>query len=167
MSETQLLSRRTLLLAAAALVAAPALAQAGVHKIDGLSIWVPSNWATRTGEDRFEAHSADEVIYLRAQIVDLPQKATLANAPLEDIIDDELDDYSLVNDRMDTTGAKPVRIIEGTGKDEGDDVHFRVVAVPASQPTQVLLAMVYAETAAFQYPANIDTMKHILSSLGS
>lgn len=158
-------SRRTILLSAAALLVAPRLARAGVTQLEGFSIWLPSNWATQTNEDRVDAHSSNEVLYLRAQVLDLPPKATLATAPLEGVIDDELDDYDLLSDQMDTTGPSPLRVVEGSGEDEGDDVVFRVVAIPGAKPTQVVLAMIYAEEDAFQYQSNRDTVARILASL--
>lgn len=160
-------SRRAILASVGALLLAPRLARAGTTQLEGFSIWVPSNWVTQTDDGQFNAHSGNEALYLRAQLLDLPPKGTLATAPLEGVVDDELDDYDVLSDNIDTSGPKPLRVMEGSGEDEGDDVLFRMVALPAAQPTQVALAMVYGEEDGFQYQSNRDTAARILASLSA
>lgn len=165
MAECIILSRRHLLVACAAVLLAPRIAHAGLNQLEDFSIWVPSNWATQTDENRFKAHSANEVIYLRAQVLEMPAKTTLLTAPLKYVIDDELDDYDIVSDRISTDGPEPMRLIEGRGKDEGDDVLFRLTAIAGAKGRTVLLAMIYAEKDAFVRPANVEIMSKILASL--
>lgn len=159
------LSRRHLLLGCAAMMLAPRIARAGLKQLEDFSISVPSNWATQTGENRFEAHSANEVIYLRAQVLDLKPKETLLTARLKDVIDDELDDYDITSDTLQTMGPEPVRVVEGRGKDEDDDVLFRVIAIAGARPNTVILAMIYAEKGAFLREANATVISKVLGSL--
>jgi hypothetical protein len=128
------------------------------------SIWVPDAWIVTQQGNRLDAHNPPDNV----QVVVAPLKdgdADLTDDDVADFVDDEIDELRVTADRQMPVGNLPARHLEGTGKDEGDDVVFRAVAIDPGGTAAVIEVLVYGEDKAMARDQVQKAVAHILRSL--
>jgi hypothetical protein len=128
------------------------------------SIWLPNPWIVTQQGDRVVAHNPSDTV----QVIAGPLKdhdADLTDEDVADFVDDEIDDMRVTADRQMPVGNLATRHLEGTGKDEGDDVVFRAVAIDPGGSAPVIEALVYGDNEAMARDQVQNAVAHILRSL--
>jgi hypothetical protein len=127
-------------------------------------IWLPDAWIVTQQGNRLDAHNPRDTV----QVVVAPLKdrdADLADEDVADFVDDEIDAMRVTADQQMPVGNLPARHLEGTGKDEGDDVVFRAVAIDPGGAAPVIEALVYGDDEAMERDQVQNAVAHILRSL--
>jgi hypothetical protein len=128
------------------------------------SIWLPDAWIVTQQGNRLDAHNPPDTV----QVAVAPLKdadADLTDDDVADFVDDEIDAMRVTADRQMPVGNLQARHLEGTGKDEGDDIVFRAVAIDPGGTAPVIEALVYGEDKAMTHDQVQNAVEHILRSL--
>ena len=126
------------------------------------TIWIPDTWKAGIAGSRISATASDESISVVAQVLPLPGE--LAGADFDSLLDTELDDFTITRDEIvRRPGGELVRRLEGTGKDEGDDVLFRIAASPREK--ELVIVLVYGEAPDMTSKAGVALVERALKSL--
>src|SRR5262249_15786013 len=96
----------------------------------------------------------------------LQSSGDLAKVDIERFLDDELDDFTIKTDQivLEPSGAR-ARKLEGTGKDEGDDIVFRIRAF--LRGADVLVVLVYGEVPETTNESGAALLDRVLRSLAA
>lgn len=141
---------------------APAFADTQVNACGKYSIWVPDNWKVTINNERLNAESRDgELTLVVSQLED--KAADLLDEDVSNFIDEEIDNTKFTSDRRDKLADFPVRILEGTGTDEGNII-FKALALDPGGNAAVIEMFIYGDPAEMNRPANKDTVNRILRS---
>lgn len=142
--------------------ATPALADTQVNAPGKYSIWVPDNWKVTFNNERLDAESRDtEITLVVSSLKD--KDADLLDEDVTDFVDDEIDDMKVTSDRRDKLGAFDVRIVEGTGTDDGNII-FKAVALDPGTNAALIEMLIYGDPAEMKKPANRTAIDRILRS---
>jgi hypothetical protein len=146
--------------------AVPFAAQSAQYRNDAgrFSVWLPDAWIVAQQGNRLDAHNPPDTV----QVVVAPLKdgdADLTDEDVADFVDDEIDEMRVTADRQMPVGNLPARHLEGTGKDEGDNVTFHAVAIDPGGTAPVIEALVYGEDKAMTHDQVQNAVAHILRSL--
>jgi hypothetical protein len=150
-----------------------ALACAGtiVNACGKFSFWVPDDWKlakeSREGKisaERSTYESADGNLYvLVGPLAD--RDADLMDEDVTDFIEQELDDMKVASDRRDKLENFNIRLVDGTGEDEGEAVSFKALALDPSATSGVIQILVYGVPADMSKTENEAIVERILRSL--
>jgi hypothetical protein len=150
-----------------------ALACAGtiVNVCGKFSFWVPDDWKiareSREGKvsaERSTYESADATLYvLVGPLTD--RDADLVDEDVKDFVEQELDDVKFASDTRDKIDNFNVRLLSGTGQDEGEPVSFRSLALDPSATTGLLEVIVYGAASDMSKAENEALVERILRSL--
>ena len=130
------------------------------------SYWVPDDWrkyATTTSE-RSAMENPDQTLYVMAGPLS-DKDSDLSDEDVQDFADEELDDMKVTSDKRDTLEKFNIRLIEGTGVDEGDAVVYKLLALDPGSTEGVLAIIVYGSARAMAKPENQELVERILRSL--
>jgi hypothetical protein len=146
----------------------PSCADTVVNTCGKFSFWVPDDWkATKEDDtpiDRLTFESPDGNLSLL--VGPLAEKdADLKDEEVTDFADEELDEMKVTGDKNDTVEKFKVRLIEGTGEDEGDPVVFKMLALDPDTDDTVLAIMIYGDTRHMSKADTQATIDKILRSL--
>jgi hypothetical protein len=132
------------------------------------SFWVPDDWketkdAGNAERTSFESPDDGSLFVLVGPLMD--KDADLIDEDVVDFVDDELDDMKVTSDKRDVLEKFKVRLVEGTGTDEGDPVAFKLLALDPDSDIPVLAILVYGDARAMNRPASQAVIERILHSL--
>jgi hypothetical protein len=142
--------------------AAPAFADTQVNPCGRYSIWVPDAWKITLKKERMTADSRDNELHLVVAPIE-DKSADLIDEDVADFIDDELDNPKITSDRRERSGGIEARVMEGTGKDDGN-VIFRAVALDAGENEGLIEMLIYGDPAEMKRPANRVIIDRIVRS---
>ena len=147
-----------------------ALAYAGtiVNEYGKFSFWVPNDWKMRKdlggGTERSTYESPDgNVSVLISPLAD--RSADLEDEDLMEFIDEEIDGMKLTSDKRDKLEKYEIRLLEGTGFDEGDAVIFKAIALDPGTSNGVIEALVYGDPDEMRKAEIAAIVERILLSL--
>jgi hypothetical protein len=146
----------------------PGCAGTVINVCGKFSFWIPDDWkAASYGEAKAERstfESPDATLYvLVGPLTD--KDADITDEDVTDFADEELDEMKVTSDTRDTLEKFNVRLVEGTGIDEGDPVIFRMLALDPGTTEGVLAVMVYGDARTMNRAENRATIERILRSV--
>jgi len=145
----------------------PGCAGTVVNVCGKYTFWVPDDWkATKDSDNpaRTTFDSADGNLSVVAGPLS-EADADLTDEEVTDFADEELDDMKVTGDKFDTLEKFKIRLIEGTGKDEGDAVVFKMLALDPGMDETVLAILIYGSARDIHKAANQATIDKILRTL--
>jgi hypothetical protein len=146
------------------MLATSAFADTQVSACGRYSIWVPNNWKITINKQRLTAISRDNEIWL--VVAPLSDKdADLLDEDVTNFVKEEIENVKFTSDRRDKLRDFQVRILEGTGDDEGNKIFFKALALDPGGNEAVSELLIYADRAAMSRPANKNIIDRILRSL--
>jgi hypothetical protein len=157
-----------LVLASSLALTKPSCAGTVINACGKFSFWVPDDWrAAKEGTGNVERtafESKDGNLYVL--VGSLPDKeAVLSDEDVTDFVDEEFDDMKVTSDKKDTVEKMDVRLLEGTGVDEGESIVFKLLALGAGSDDGVLAIVVSGSPKDMARPENQATIDRILRSL--
>jgi hypothetical protein len=157
-----------LVLASSLALTKPSCAGTVINACGKFSFWVPDDWrAAKQGTGNVERtafESKDGNLYvLVGSLAD--KEAVLSDEDVTDFVDEEFDDMKVTSDKKDTVEKMDVRLLEGTGVDEGESVAFKLLALGAGSDDGVLAIVVSGSPKDMARPENQATIDRILRSL--
>jgi hypothetical protein len=128
------------------------------------SISVPNNWKTTTNEERLTAISPDNDTWL--VVAPLGDKdADLLDEDVTNFVKEEIENVKFTSDRRDKLGDFQVRILEGTGDDEGNKGFFKALALDPGSNEAVIEVLIYADRTEISRTLYRNVFDPILRSL--
>jgi hypothetical protein len=129
---------------------------------------VPDDWKVSKdsggGTERSTYESPDGNLYvLVSPLAD--RNADLMDEDVTDFVDEELDDMKVTSDKREKLEKYDVRLLEGTGADEGDAVIYKALALDPGGAEGVIIAVVYGERSQMRKTENEVVIDRILRSL--
>jgi uncharacterized protein YbdZ (MbtH family) len=128
------------------------------------SLWVPDNWRVSIEKDHVLANSRDNEIWLEAAPLD-DKDADLIDDDVVNFVKADLENVKFTSDRRDKFKEFPVRLLEGTGEDEGNKVTFRALALDPGGNEAVIEVLVYADRTEMNRSANKSIIDRVFHSL--
>jgi hypothetical protein len=165
---TSLATLSFLILATMLAATKPGCASTVINACGRFSFWVPDDW-TMTKEnpvnvERSTFESRDGNLYVL--VGPLPDKsAELSDDDVTDFVDEEFDDMKVTADKTTKLDNMDVRLVEGTGTDEGDPIMFKMLALDGGSDEGVLVAVVSGSAKDMARSANQSMIEQILHSL--
>lgn len=156
-----------LVLATSLAATKPGCAGTIVNVCGKFSFWVPDDWKmTKEGDsaERTTYDSPDGNISLLVGPI-AEKDADLSDEEVTDFADEELDEMKVTGDKLDTVEKFKVRLVEGTGEDEGDPVVFKMLALDPETDDTVLAIIIYGSARNMEKSENQATIDKILRSL--
>ncbi len=134
------------------------------------SFWIPDDWTMSKGDfakvDQSAFESKDGNLFLL--VGPLPDKSSeLSDDDVTDFVDEAFDDMKVTSDKKDTIEKMDVRIVEGTGTDEGEPIEFKMLAIDAGSDRGIFVALISGSPKDMGRSANQDMIQKILRSLRS
>jgi hypothetical protein len=145
----------------------PSCASTVINVCGKFSFWVPDDWkATKDSDNvaRTTFDSADGNLSVIAGPLS-EEDADLTDDDVLDFADEELDEMKVTSDKPDTYEKFDVRLVEGTGQDDGDDVVFKMLALDPNGDGTVLAVLIYGSEADMKKPSNQAAIDQILHGL--
>lgn len=157
-----------LVLASTLAATKPSCAGTIINACGKFSFWVPDDWKVTkdaTGSvERTAFESKDGNLYVLVGPVE-SREAVLTDEDVTDFADEEFDDMKITSDKKDKVEKMDVRLVEGTGTDEGESIAFKMLAVEAGTDEGVLVIVVSGAPSDMARPENQATIDKILRSL--
>ncbi|HXP75164.1 MAG TPA: LpqN/LpqT family lipoprotein [Stellaceae bacterium] len=125
------------------------------------SIWTPDPWTVTKKRSGITAENPKQSVYVVAApvgVVDADNLDEQARA----FVDNEIDDMKITKDEESKYQGFPARTLQGTGRDEGDDIVFQCIVVDPGGDRDVLAVLIYGDAKAMQ---ENNAVEKILSSL--
>ena len=145
----------------------PARAGTVVNEGGKFSFWVPDDMKETKDSpnpQRSTFENADGSIYVLVGPL-AEEDADLIDEDVLDFVDEELDGMKATSDKNDTVEKFKVRLVEGTGVDEGDPVDFKMLALDPGTDDTVLAVLVYGDPSQMNKAENQSIVERILRSL--
>jgi len=146
----------------------PSCAGTIINTCGKFSFWVPDDWkVTKEGTDSVERTSVESKDGTLSVLVGpLPDKtAVLTDEDVTDFVDEEFDDMKVTADKRDMVEKFNVRLLEGTGTDEGEAIVFKMLALDAGVDGGVLAVVISGEPKDLGRAENQATIEKILRSV--
>ncbi len=125
------------------------------------SIWTPDPWTVTQKRSGIIAENPKRNIYVVASPVVLVDADSL-DEQARAFVDNELDDMKITKDEETKHQGLPARRLQGTGRDEGDDVVFQCIVVDPGNNRDPLAVLIYGDPKPMEEAPPIEK---ILSSL--
>jgi len=164
---TSLTTLTFLVLASTLAATKPGCADTVINACGRFSFWVPDDWTMKEQDpvnvEQSMFESRDGNLYVL--VGPLPDKsAELSDDDVTDFVDNEFDDMKVTSDKTDKLEKMDVRLVEGTGTDEGDPIVFKLLALDAGSDKGVLVLVVSGSAKDMARTANQATIEKILRS---
>lgn len=127
-------------------------------------IWIPQNWSRTQRAGGLEAHAPDDV--MTAILVERSAPpGGLRALDGRDLVDDEMDEFSVEIDEIRSADGVLYRRVEGTCSDDEEPSQFKIRIMLSDDGRSAGLLMVYASTEDLASTNLRSTMDQILRSL--
>jgi hypothetical protein len=122
----------------------PSCAGTIINACGKFSFWVPDDWTVTKDADSVEQTSFESkdgsLSVLVGPLAD--RNASLSDEDVTDFVDEEFDDMKVTSDKKDTVEKFNVRLVEGTGTDDGEAIAFKMLALDTGTDDGVLAIVV-------------------------
>jgi hypothetical protein len=108
------------------------------------SIWLPDPWTVTQKRSGIVAENPKHNIYMVASPVVLVDADSLDEA-VRTFVDNELDDAKITKDDETKHQGFAARRLQGTGRDEGDDVIFQCIVIDPGNNRDPLAVLIYGD----------------------
>lgn len=108
------------------------------------SIWVPDPWTVTQKRSGIVAENPKHNLYMVASPITLVDVDSL-DEQARAFVDAELDDAKIVKDEETKHQGLPARRLQGTGRDEGDDVVFQCIVIDPGNNRDPLAVLIYGD----------------------
>ena len=125
------------------------------------SIWTPDPWTVTQKRSGIVAENPKHNIYVVASPIVLVDAASL-DEQARSFVDSELDDAKITKDDETKQQGLPGRRLQGTARDEGDDVVFQCVVIDPGNNRDPLAVLVYGEAKPMEEAGGVEK---VLASL--
>ncbi len=108
------------------------------------SIWLPDPWTVTQKRSGIIAENPKRNIYMVASPVAIPDADSLDESARA-FVDNELDDAKIIKDEEIKHQGFAARRLQGTGRDEGDDVTFQCIVIDPGNDRDPLAVLIYGD----------------------
>lgn len=109
-----------------------------------LSVWTPDQWTVTQKRSGIVAENPKRSLYMVASPVTVVDAGSLDEAARA-FVDNELDDAKITKDEEVKHQGFPARRLQGTGRDEGDDVTFQCIVIDPGNNRDPLAVLIYGD----------------------
>jgi hypothetical protein len=147
----------------------PSCAGTIINACGKFSFSVPDDWKeSKEDVDLGVEHTAFENRDGSLYVVAGPLRdktATLTDEDVHDFLDEQFDRMKVTSDKKDMLGKLQIRLLEGTGTDDGDPVVFRALALDTGTAVGVLIVVVSGAARVMDQGDNKAAIEKILRSI--
>jgi len=147
----------------------PGCAGTIINACGKFSFSVPDDWRKSTEDDELTVEqtayeSRDGNLYVVAGPL-ADKTATLTDEDVVEFLDEQFDRMKVTSDKKETIDKFQVRILEGTGSDDGDAIVFKGIALDTGTETGVLMVVVSGAARDMEQTDNVALIDRMLRSI--